>query len=430
MALMVASPESVEGAFDAFVASFVERSVLTEANADGLTDKVASAATEEAREVVMCEALRALLKPGMVVTLTSAKSEAFKVRAGTVLYVPPDKRTDARKVHMLSSEADGSEMCIAALCTLRPAQGETTANPRWREVSLFWATEANDLEAMAALVEAAADANAFFFSNTPLLRALMHRHEDAVELLLGAGADPTLASPDGCTPLIMLAEPVPGEPSDASGARLVARLLRAGAAPTLERRDDDNGCTALATAALRGNVQVAAALLEGGAASDAADAAGVTPLMLCFAGEAEIAEDSAERPRHVTPALVRLLLSAGARVDAVDAEGRDALWYCRSVGRTDLLRLLQEHDNDANDAFDAACGADGVPLDATAAERLFTMMCVQREAENRRLGRVEDEEEVARHVAASPHFMAALDGRGELREDHVAFSDAYFGGAA
>ena len=126
---------------------------------------------------------------------------------------------------MLSSEADGSEMCIAALCTLRPAQGETTANPRWREVSLFWATEANDLEAMAALVEAAADANAFFFSNTPLLRALMHRHEDAVELLLGAGADPTLASPDGCTPLIMLA--VPGEPSDASGARLVARLLRA-----------------------------------------------------------------------------------------------------------------------------------------------------------------------------------------------------------
>ena len=112
VALMVASPESVEGAFDAFVASFVERSVLTEANADGLTDKVASAATEEAREVVMCEALRALLKPGMVVTLTSAKSEAFKVRAGTVLYVPPDKRTDARKVHMLSSEADGSEIYI------------------------------------------------------------------------------------------------------------------------------------------------------------------------------------------------------------------------------------------------------------------------------------------------------------------------------
>ena len=70
-----------------------------------------------------------------------------------------------------------------------------------------------------------------------------------------------------------------------------------------------------------------------------------------------------------------------------------------------------------------------MPLDATAAERLFTMMCVQRSAENRRLGRVEDENEVARHVAASPHFMAALDARGELREDHVAFSDAFFGGA-
>ena len=403
---------SAEAAFDAFLASFVETGALTEARADELTDAVASAGTEAAREQVMCSALGRLLQPGMVVALTSPKSATFKVRMGTVMYVPPDKRKLDRVCIMLS-EADGSDGAYADVCTVRPAPGGAAANPSWREASLYWATEANDLAAMSGIIEAGADVDGAYMGNSPLLRACMHRHEEAANLLLDAGADAKLSIEDGCTPLIMLAEPVDGEPSDAPGARLVARLLRAGAASTLEECDC-NGCTPLALAALRGNVQVAAALLEGGANVNAADSEGVTPLMLIFVADADDVV--------ATPAMVRLLLGAGAQVSAVDAEGRDALWFCRNVGRIDLMKLLQEAEEDDDDAY----GPDGMRLDADAAERLFTTMCVQRVAENLRIGRREDDNEVARQVANSPFYMAALDGRKELREDHRAFSDAYF----
>ena len=408
---------SAEAAFDGFLASFVETGALTEARADELTDAVASAGTEAAREQVMCSALGRLLQPGMVVALTSPKSATFKVRMGTVMYVPPDKRKLDRVCIMLS-EADGSNGAYADVGTVRPAPGGAAANPSWHKPSLYWATEANDLAAMSGLIEANADVDGAYLGNSPLLRACMHRHEEAANLLLDAGADAKLSIEDGCTPLIMLAEPVDGEPSDAPGARLVARLLRAGAASTLEECDC-NGCTPLALAALRGNVQVAAALLEGGANVNAADSEGLTPLMLCFVADAD---DGPVDGPIATRAMVRLLLSAGAQVSAVDAEGRDALWFCRNVGRIDLMRLLHEAEEDDDDAY----GPDGMRLDADAAERLFTTMCVQRVAENQRIGRREDDNEVARQVANSPFFLAALDGRKELREDHQAFSDAYF----
>ena len=44
----------------------------------------------------------------------------------------------------------------------------------------------------------------------------------------------------------------------------------------------------------------------------------------------------------------------------------------------------------------------------------MTTMMMQCEAENRRLGRREDEDEIARQVASSPYFRAVVEGREEL----------------
>lgn len=171
------------------------------------------------------------------------------------------------------------------------------------------------------LLRAHADANASFQGWSPLLRALTHRHEETVEALLQAGADTTFATEDGRTPLIMLVMPVPGEPTDASGARLVARLLGAGVATTVERRDC-NGCTALGATCLRGNVLVAESLLAG-RADVIACTDGVTPLTLALAGDATGAAQAR---------LVRML-GAAARADAADHKRPDGV-RLDSTGRS------------------------------------------------------------------------------------------------
>jgi len=108
-------------------------------------------------------------------------------------------------------------------------------------------------------------------------RTLLHTAAGAgslttAELLLSLGADPNALDGGGHTPLYCL-----GNECRGSGcADLVRALIRGGA-----QVDADDGvmrCTALHMAARRGNVEVAAALLECGAQVDARDRRGDTPL--------------------------------------------------------------------------------------------------------------------------------------------------------
>jgi ankyrin repeat protein len=103
---------------------------------------------------------------------------------------------------------------------------------------LMWAARHGAVQAMTALLDAGADANARDQRNhwTPLLHAIHRRHLEAVQLLLERGADPNLRT-DSFTPLLMAA----AEPD----AAFVKLLLRYGADP---RARGNGGATALSQA--------------------------------------------------------------------------------------------------------------------------------------------------------------------------------------
>lgn len=95
---------------------------------------------------------------------------------------------------------------------------------------------------------------------------------DMVELLLQLGADPHARDGSGHTPLYSLGNgcDVPG------GANIVGILVRAGA--DVNADDGVKRCTPLHMAARRGNTEIAEALLGCGAAIEAPDSLGHTPL--------------------------------------------------------------------------------------------------------------------------------------------------------
>ncbi len=93
-----------------------------------------------------------------------------------------------------------------------------------------------------------------------------------VELLLGLGADPTVKTLGGHTPLYCVAN----ECQVTGGGKIVRALIRAGA--QVDARSPAKQCTALHMAARRGNTEVAEALMDCGADIHARDKAGDTPL--------------------------------------------------------------------------------------------------------------------------------------------------------
>ena len=108
-------------------------------------------------------------------------------------------------------------------------------------------------------------------------RTLLHETAAAgslaiVELLLKLGANPNEPDDYGHVPLYFVGNQCSAE----SGAEVVRALARGGA--NVNARDRIQSCTPLHMAARRGNVSVAAALLDCGADIEARDRRGVTPL--------------------------------------------------------------------------------------------------------------------------------------------------------
>ncbi len=108
-------------------------------------------------------------------------------------------------------------------------------------------------------------------------RTLLHEVAGAgsvpiVELLLRLGADPNAVDRFGHTPLYHVGNACGG----GDGAGVVHALARAGA--NVDARASVKQCTALHMAARRGNIPVAAALLECNADPEARDRVGDTPL--------------------------------------------------------------------------------------------------------------------------------------------------------
>lgn len=142
-----------------------------------------------------------------------------------------------------------------------------------------------------------------------------------VELLLALGADPNVKDGGEHTPLYSVANEC-----SIDGADAVARVLvRAGAA--VDAQDGAIQCTALHMAARRGNVAVAAVLLDLGADIDANDRRGDTPLR------------RAVNCNQV--GVARLLLDKGADVRSRGSKGLTPIDAARSSAMKALFQPLQ-----------------------------------------------------------------------------------------
>lgn len=153
----------------------------------------------------------------------------------------------------------------------------------------------------------------------PLLDAVATGDTVAVERALAAGADVESRGRDRATPLINAA---------LANRLAIAELLIGKGANVMAR--NSGGFTPLHAAAFSGSLPIGKLLLGHGAAlDDAANKAGVTPLMV--AGE----------ENHV--ALATFLIAEGADVGHAEAHGYTPITRALWKGNTDIVRLFKRH---------------------------------------------------------------------------------------
>jgi ankyrin repeat protein len=230
-------------------------------------------------------------------------------------------------------------------------------------------------EAVSALLEAGADVKTANRSGLTALHVAW-RDDALTQLLLDRGANVNVRTQLGATPLLVAAS--------ANGTEaVVSRLLEKGADPDA---DDNRGVTPLIAAASVGNT-AAAKLLLGHGANAKAHAAGegqktVTPLMgAAHNGDVEltrlllarkpdvnaVSPDNDGIVKHgpvvfgtltalhlatagANPEVVKLLLDAGASVNARDARGLTPLMWAVGTDRPQprIVGMLLEHGADAS----------------------------------------------------------------------------------
>ena len=243
------------------------------------------------------------------------------------------------------------------------SEQERTAGTPEQVQALLSAARSGDIARALALLEAGADPNtapatgdrdqrpvlmlAALLPDTRLLRALIAK-----------GADVNRAS-CGITPLLAATRD-----SWHGRAEAVMTLLTNGANPLVA---DADGNTPLHGAVLSGEPNVAAMLLDAGAAIDALNKQGETPLSIaCRAANWPLARFLLERGAKTTlphgePALtaaagvadddvtgVKMLLKHRAAVNAVDARQRSALMVAAAEGHEQIARALCSAGADVN----------------------------------------------------------------------------------
>lgn len=195
-----------------------------------------------------------------------------------------------------------------------------------------------------AMLEAGANVNAVNGNGeTPLLLAMQNRHEEVIDSLLQHGADPTIASTRGGTPLIVLAEPIPeGEKWTQDydkDARLARKMIQAGVDVNAV---DDEGMSALHWAVQNGHAELAAVLLkEGNANVNIQGNDGQTPLFL--ATVLLIAPSTPESTRQRINGILDLLVQHGADENIASKLGPAPFTLAMQSGRPDLMKRMDRH---------------------------------------------------------------------------------------
>jgi ankyrin len=227
------------------------------------------------------------------------------------------------------------------------AQVKTTS--RHGVTPLYLAASQGNAAMIRRLIAAGADANGTdIASDTVLMAAVRTGSTDAVRALLDAGAQVNTAEPQvGHTALmwavredrpelvsLLLARGASLEAKTRTGARPAVRppgagggshgvgIVRGGVPPQGEQPPVAGGMTALSFAAREGRLEAARLLLDAGADVNAPEANGITPLVMAITN------------RH-TP-VAALLLARGADPNAADWWGRTPLWSAVDMRNLDL----------------------------------------------------------------------------------------------
>lgn len=156
--------------------------------------------------------------------------------------------------------------------------------------------------------------------------AIFENKLDVAEDLLAREVDVNVRSPSGTTPLFVAA--MMGREA------LVRRLLDLGADPDAGREEGDS---TLARAATMGHVAIVRTLLDAGADPKTRGEWGRTPVL-------ELVHDYGRNPMASpggVPECLRMLIAAGADLDARDDEGCTALAVAAAAGHEDLAAILR-----------------------------------------------------------------------------------------
>ena len=257
--------------------------------------------------------------------------------------------------------------------TINQWQRQVTSEPRMQArpsggfTPLLYAARRGCTECAKLLVRGGADVNLTDPDNvSPLLLATLNFSFDTAAFLIQQQADVDKWDTWGRTPLYAAVDmntlPTGGRadrpsPDHTTGLELIAQLLKAGANPNPQLklfppyrslRDDRGadgllsiGATPLLRAAKAGDIPTMKLLLAHGARTDLPTATGVTPLMAA-AGNGSTNLDTRGRYKSEAQAdeAVRLLLGAGANINARDRSGQTALHGAATWGYNTLVRTL------------------------------------------------------------------------------------------
>jgi ankyrin repeat protein len=229
--------------------------------------------------------------------------------------------------------------------------------------ALHWRVRVDDLETVQRLLKAKADPNGLTERGvSPLTIAIANGNPAMVGLLLKAGADANHAEPTGETHLMMA--------SQVGVLAVVEQLLKHGARVNV--RDPNYGQTALMFAARAGHADVVSTLLKRGAETNVATTVGETPAFIkpnSVPGfgygvgiiRGGVPADRGRReptPGGMTPLLyaarhdrlevAKLLVAAGADVNAKEANGIWPLLMAISNNSMATAHYLLEHGSNVN----------------------------------------------------------------------------------
>jgi len=223
--------------------------------------------------------------------------------------------------------------------------------------ALHWAVQANDLELVGLLVRAGAHvAAANKAGATPLLLATTNGSAAIIERLIGAGADPNTRLTKSGDTAIMLA-------SRSGNLDAVKVLLDHGA--QVNAKESWGGTTALMWAVSERHSDVVKLLIEHGADVNAKSNFVPSASGRGFEGTTPIAAKSSQGPEEFASGLLtplmfaaredaidsaRLLVKAGADVNATCGDGKDALGLALFNGSYDVASFLVESHAKVNQA--------------------------------------------------------------------------------